>query len=38
VSNDTITVVKLESGYRTTHGSSYFKTYSAVPPCMTRFE
>jgi len=26
------------SGYKTTHGSSYFKTYSAIPPCMTWFK
>jgi len=31
------TIIK-GSGYRTTHGSSYFKTYSTVLPCMTRFE
>jgi len=26
------------SGYGTTHGSSYFKTYSTIPPHMMLFE
>jgi len=26
------------SGYGTTHGSSYFKTYSTIPPHMTLFK
>jgi len=27
-----------KTGYGTTHGFSYFKTYSTVLPLMTRFE
>jgi len=32
-------VLLLGSGYGTTHdGSSYFKTYSTIPPSMTQFQ
>jgi len=26
------------SGYGIAYGSSYFKTYSTIPPCVTWFE
>jgi len=31
-------LIVIESGYGTTHGSSYFKTYSTAPPHMTQFK
>jgi len=38
ISRLVLTAHKKRKWLQTTHGSSYFKTYSTVPPGTTRFE